>query len=138
MANNILTAVVAPVKVGDRITIEGLRLEDGRYAIAVQQIAELFQFLPSEVQIKLERLLGMKSSLYTFKVKTNRERVKGVRSRSSELACDLTILRKIIRKLDKKGNSVAEFLGDILTEVAIEQFWADAFKDELTASDRKR
>lgn len=42
IADNILTAVVAQVLFG-AIEIEGLKIEDGRYAVAVQQVAALFQ-----------------------------------------------------------------------------------------------
>lgn len=135
--SDVLNAIVAQINLGDKISFEGLKLVNGQYAIAIQQIASLFQLLPNQVQKTLERILGKKLSLCQIKVKTNREQVEGKKVRSAESALDLETFRKVIRGLDKKNNPLAVIMVDILTGVALEQFFADAFEDNLTANDRQ-
>ena len=69
MANNILTAAVATVKLG-HLDFEGLLFEDGTYGIGVPQIAALFSYFSdsqSKASQKLKRLMGI--GFETHKVK---------------------------------------------------------------------
>jgi hypothetical protein len=132
--NTIINATVALVSIGDRIQIEGLKLEDGRYAIAQQQVASLFSVIPTSAPKWLKSLLGEGSQL--FRVKTDRPKQQGKQNRP-ESALLIDDFRILIRKLDKKGNAIAERLSDILMGVALEQFFADAFDDNLTKQDRQ-
>ena len=77
---NILTAQVATVKLGN-LEFEGLKLEDGGYGIALQQVASLFQVIPTSAPKWLETRLGKGCSL--FQCKTNRELTEGKRVRSA-------------------------------------------------------
>lgn len=135
MANEILTAMVSPVKIGDAITVEGLKLEDGRYAIAVQQVATVFQLRHDNVQRDVKALLGKDSSF--VKVKTNREKVESKRVRSSENAILLSDFLELILNLFDKGNSTAKLLTRALVGVSLEQLFADAFQDVLAPRDRQ-
>jgi type I site-specific restriction endonuclease len=115
---NILTATVTKVNIAG-IEFEGLLLENGEYAIALQQVAHIFQLLPKSIQKYVNDRLGNDSSFYQ-KVKTNREEVEGVRSRSAENALSLLQLEKLIRKLDREGNKTAQALSriDIIQKLA--------------------
>lgn len=83
MAKDILTAKVAIVRFG-AIEIEGLLFDDGRYGVAVQQAAALFQLSPDHGSRDVKRLLGKEFSF--VKVKANREQIEQIRVRSAENA----------------------------------------------------
>jgi hypothetical protein len=136
MTNNILTAEVAIINIGNKVSIEGLRLEDGRFAVAVRQVASLFQLLPNSTQKWLKSLLGKEYSY--FQVKTNREEVEGKRVRRPEQAISISDFRKVIRLMDKKGHPLAETIADALTELSLEQLFADGFKIDLTPLQRQQ
>ena len=67
MTNNSIKATSAKINLGFAV-IDGLMLPSGEYAIAVPQIANLFQYQPSHASQSLKRLLGEDFSPH--KVKT--------------------------------------------------------------------
>ena len=134
----ILSAKVAQVEFGNLATVEGLLLENGEYAIAVQQVAAMFSVASLTVHRLLKRLQGKDSSrITTYRVKTDRTNSSGRKVRTSEIAISISDFRKIVRGLDKKEHPLAVFLVDVLTDVALLQLFADGFSQELTASDRQ-
>lgn len=68
MATEILKATVTNVQIGN-MSVEGLKLETGEYAIAQQQVASLFQLRTKDVSKTIKLLLGKDASfglnLYT-------------------------------------------------------------------------
>jgi hypothetical protein len=124
MANNILTAKVAIVRFGS-IEIEGLLIEDGRYAVAQQQAAKLFQIIPTSAPKWLKSILGKDASL--FLVKTNREQIYGVRSRSSEKALSLKDFETLIVELSFEGDKTAQLMSRALIGLSLAQVFSDSF-----------
>lgn len=133
MKDCIIQANVAPVKVG-HLTFEGLMDEKERYYIAQQQIATIFQIIPTSAPKWLKSNLAKDCSL--FSVKTNREEVEGKRVRSTEKAIALNDFERLLRKLDKSGNSIAESICDDLIGLSLQQLFADAFKVKFEQEDR--
>jgi hypothetical protein len=130
MATNILTAVVAPVKIG-RLEVEGLLVESKEFAIAVPQIASLFPYFQdsqNQASQKLKRLMG--KDFKTHKVKTEF-------NRNVTLSILLLDLERVIRKLDKAGDRVAEQMVDDLIGLSLHQLWADAFNIQFEKQDRQ-
>ncbi len=128
-----MKAEVATIEIG-LYKFEGLKLENGQYAIAQQQIAQLFQIVPSSAPKWLKSLL--EGGFQLFQVKTNREKQAGKQNRP-ENALSLLDFKKLIRKLDKQGNVIAEQIAESMLEMALEQRFADAFLIALTAGDRQ-
>jgi hypothetical protein len=129
MATNILTAVVALVKIGC-LEIEGLRTDCGRFAVSVQQVARLFQVRPDNAQKHVKRVLGNDHRFVQILI-------KNARSRKPENCLWLSDFSRYHRHLDKKGNAIAELIGDALNGLGFEQLFADAFNINLTKSDRQ-
>lgn len=132
---NILSATVAQVQIGKGLAVEGLRLEDGRYAIAVPQVAALFPYFSQHSQDiqntgarDLKRLMG--KGFKTSKIKT-------VFNRNATLAIDLLDFERVLRRLDRLGDAVAQAMSDALIGTALHQFFADAFNVILTKEDRQ-
>ena len=104
-----LTATVAKVNIAS-IEFEGLLLENGEYAIALQQAAIIFSVIPTSAPKWLETRLGKDSQLFQ-KVKTDRPKQDGKQNRA-ENALSLLQFEKLIRKLDREGNKTAQALVD--------------------------
>jgi hypothetical protein len=134
MADNILTATVAQVPFGI-IEIEGLLLEDGSFAVAQQQVATLFQVIPTSAPKWLKTLLGKECRL--FRVKTNRGLTEGKRIRSSENALSINQFERVLRLLDRKGNKLAEEMIDSLLGLSLTQLFSDAFKVKFEQAERQ-
>jgi hypothetical protein len=132
MATNILTATVAPVKIGC-IEIEGLLLETHEFAIAQQQIATLFSVIPTSAPKWLKTRLG--EGFQLFQVKTNRN--DGIRQNRAESALALHDFEKLLRKLDREGNKIAQGLVDDLVGLALHQLWADSFNIKFEQEERQ-
>lgn len=133
MAKNIVTAKVAIVSIGS-IEIEGLMLEDGRFAVSQQQAARLFSVIPTSATKWLNSLL--EEGFQLFQVKTNRERQPGKQNRS-ENAISLKDFCRLTYKLVQRNNPVAVKLGEALFGLSLEQLFADAFDIELSRRDRQ-
>lgn len=132
MATDILTAKVASINIGRSITIEGLKLADGRYAIASQQLVQLFPdlLLKNNVHRSVKALLG---KYYLF-LKTTTNRSNQRRLETAMLTSDFS---ELLFELLLKGDATAITLSRALIGVSIDQFWADGFDDALTSDDRQ-
>ena len=131
----IITAIVSPVKFGT-IEIEGLMFSDGSYAIALQQVASLFQVIPTTAPKWLKAILGADASL--FSVTTNREQVEGRRVRSKESALTLIQFERVLRVMDRKGNLTAQSMTDALVGLSLTQLFSDSFGVKFEADDRQK
>jgi hypothetical protein len=126
---DVITAKVAQVPFGN-LTIEGLLLEDGKFAVALQQAATLFQIIPTSAPKWLRTNLGKDSSLY--QVKTNRPG----RIRKPETAISLLDFERLLRALDKANNPIAVNMSDALIGLSLTQLFSDAFEIEVTKEQR--
>jgi hypothetical protein len=132
MTNNILTAEVAIINIGSKVSIEGLKLEDGRFAVAMQQAARLFSVSPQGVQKSVKRALGTGLTLQQVKIKNNGRQNRLVN------AIFLDDFALYHRHLDREGNLVARIIGDALVNVSWSQLFADGFKIDLTPLQRQQ
>jgi hypothetical protein len=132
---DIISAKVAQVPFGN-LSVEGLLLEDGKFAISLQQVASLFQLLPNSIQKAMQDRLGNGCSFY--QIKTNREKVKGKRVRSKENAISLLDFERFLRALDKANNLIAVNMTDALVGLSLTQIFSDAFEIEITKEQRQQ
>jgi hypothetical protein len=132
VTNNILTAEVAIINIGSKVSIEGLRLEDGRFAVAVQQVARLFSVSPQSIKRSLERALGASIQFIRTKVKNSGRQNRDV---NAILLDDFALYH---RHLDREGNMIARVIGDALVNLSWNQLFADGFKIDLTSLQRQQ
>lgn len=130
MADNIIPSVVTQVPLG-LTEIEGLLLEDGRFAVAVQQAAILFSVRQDNVQRSLKALLGKD---FQF-VKTRAKRA--ARQNRPENALLLLDFERFARHLDRKGNQQARELIDQLVGLSLTQLFSDAFNIKFEKQERQ-
>lgn len=130
MATNILTAVVASVKVG-RLETEGLRTDCGRFAIAAQQIARLFSVSPTSVQKSVKRALGEDVQFPQIRAKNAGRQNRPVN------AIWLPDFSRYHRYLDRKGNKIAIAITDALNEAGWNDLFSDAFGVVVVPADRQ-
>jgi hypothetical protein len=134
MATDILTATVTAVPFGN-LEIEGLLLQTGEFAVAQQQVASLFQVIPTSAPKWLEYNLGKGYSL--FQIKTNREKIEGKRVRSTENALSLLDFEKLIVELTIKGNPIAANFTRQLVGLSLTQIFSDAFSIRFEKEERQ-
>jgi hypothetical protein len=126
-------ATVTTVKMGN-LEIEGLLLNDGSFAVAVPQITNLFPYFqqyqdPQKYGAQtLKRLMG--NDFKTHKVKTEF-------NRNITLAVNLLDFERVLRKLDKLSDSVAEILTDDLVGLSLTQLFSDSFGIKFEQEDRQ-
>ena len=130
--NTTLKATVTLVKIGV-LEIEGLLLDDGRFAIAQQQIASLFSVIPTSAPKWLKSLLG--NDFQLFSVKTNRNIES--RQNRSEKALLLTDLERLIFELALKGNETAISISRALIGLSLQQLFCDAFGIKFEQAERQ-
>lgn len=105
--NNTAKAVIAKVDFGFT-QIEGLMLPDGKYAIAVPQLAELFQFDTNQASRSLKSLLGKGFQFDTAKTELNPKKVN---------ILPIDKVSSVVYLLAKKGNPQADaFMQAMLQE----------------------
>lgn len=126
-----LTAKVAQVKIGT-IEIEGLMFSDGSFGVAVPQLAALFPYFKTDTNnasIYLKRLMG--KDFKTDKVKTEF-------NRNVTLSVDLIGFERVLRKLDKACDPVAESLSENLIGLSLHQLFCDGFGITFEKEDRQK
>lgn len=141
MEVEVLTAKVATVSIG-QLKFEGLLIQDGRYAVSSQQINNLFSISahPNHVTRSLKHLLGDDYAPTRLKVKNGTIENKNRKFSNSTITSSVFLddFRRVIRKLDKQGNFLAQDIVEMLLGVSLEQLFADAFDVPLTKSDRQQ
>lgn len=128
---SILKAKVATVKIG-LLEVEGLLFEDGTFGVAVPQIANLFPYFQdsqNQASQKLKRLMG--KDFKTNKTKTGF-------NRNITLSISLLDFERVLRKLDKLFDSVAESIADDLIGLSLQQLFCDGFGIVFDAEDRQK
>ena len=137
MANNILNATVATVKLG-HLEFEGLMFEDGSYGIAVPQICSIFGFLIKNTSRDIKALLGnefgflkARTTAFLSTTKTNSG------NKASVNVLQLIDFEKLLRKLDRKGNKAAQEITDELIGLSLTQLFSDAFGKKFEKEERQ-
>lgn len=125
--SNIVKAEVRPVRLVS-IYIDGLLTEEGEYRVAVPQICELFSFLIHNASRDIKALLGKDFSFLQVKTPLNSKAVNTV---------SIDDFERILRKLDKAGNPVAEKLAEDLIGLSIRQCFADDFNENFEKEARQ-
>lgn len=126
-------ATVAQVAIGN-ITIEGLMLPNGDYAVAVPQIFDLFGkgagfgTTRNQASRDLKRLMG--KGFNTTKISTELGKAK-------VLIVDLKQFELIVAKLDRAGNKLAQDFRDSLVGLSLQQLFCDAFGQKFESQDRQ-
>ncbi len=120
MAKDILTAKVAIVRFG-AIEIEGLLFDDGRYGVAVPQIANVFPYFQdsqNQASKLLKRLMG--NGFKTTKTRT-------IFNRNTTLSIELMEFEAVLLELGFKGDPVAKAISRSLIGLGLTQIFSDAF-----------
>ena len=134
MANNILTAKIATVKIG-LLEIEGLLFSDGTFGVAIPQLAEI-NLIPKKLsQKQLKALLctsfqiqNVELTLFKAKTKLHPKAVN---------CTDLDGLLLIIKAGARQGNQTALIMTDSLIGVMLHQLFCDSFGIVFDAEDRQ-
>jgi hypothetical protein len=117
MSNNIVKAIVAPVDIGHQI-VDGLMLPNGDFAIAVSQVAELFQFDLNQASRRIKSLLGKDFQFDTVKSELNPKAVN---------ILSLTEFETVALELALRGNEKAIAFQRDMIGLALIQLFSDAF-----------
>jgi len=128
MKNSIIRAIIAPVNIG-YLSFEGLRSDLEEFGIAVPQVAALDLVPPNRSFKQLESLLGIVfQSHQKWKTPLNPKAVN---------VLTLVDFERLLRKLDKAGNPVAESICDNLIGLSLHQLFSDAFKVKFEEEERQ-
>lgn len=122
-------AKVAPVKIGE-YEIQGIMDHEGRFFVALPQIADALETSRNTVSRDLKRLLGKASETSIHKLPTefNQRPVNAV---------SLDSFGDVIRKFAYAGNIKAQSMVDALSQATLHQVFCDAFGIEFTRQDRQ-
>ena len=127
MANNILTATVATVKLG-HLEFEGLMFEDGTYGIAVPQIRSIFSFAKDHASRDIKALLGKDFQFPKVRTTLNSKAVN---------VLQLIDFEKLLFELTIKGNPIAVGISSDLIGLSLTQLFSDAFGKKFEKDERQ-
>lgn len=127
---SILSAKVSQVPIGHS-QIEGLLGSDGRFYIAVPQIAEQIQFPIKHAARDIKAMLGNDSLFPIVKVKTSLN-PKAVN------AIPIECFEKVLVELTVKGNVQATVMLRALAGLSLHQLFCDAFDITFEKEDRQQ
>ncbi len=127
MHMSIVTAKVTHVKFGT-FSIEGLLSEDGKFYIAIPQIAELFQLLERNTKRDIKTLLGERFSVLKLQTPLNSNAVNAI---------PLNLFDALLLKLAVKGNIKALEMADALIGLSLHQIFCDAFNVKFDLEERQ-
>lgn len=128
MTTTTVKAIVAPVNIG-RIVIDGLMLPNGDFAIAVPQVADLFQFDTNQASRTLKPLLGKGFQFDTAKSELHPKSVN---------ILSLTEFEIVTLELALRGNEKAIAFQRDLVGLALIQLFNDAFDIKYEKIDRQK
>jgi hypothetical protein len=126
MTNNSIKATSAKINLGFAV-IDGLMLPSGEYAIAVPQIADLFQYNPNLASRDLKRLLGEGFSPSKISTDLGKQLINVV---------SIATFKKIILTLSKQGHPVASSFIDAILEEGLERRFDLAFNQLVDEAER--
>jgi len=109
--------------------VEGLMLPDGSFGVAFAQAAEINLVPPNRSLKQLNALLGTDFQSHQTKSELNPKAVNYLTLNEFEL---------LIRKLDRKGNKVAQDLTDNLVGLSLVQLFSDAFGVKFEKAERQQ
>ncbi len=128
--SNTIYADVADVNIGN-LSIEGLKLETGQYAIAVPQVCRLFPVPPKNSTRTLQRILNKSSREYSFL------RAKTELNSKAVNVLDLDDFLVVLKHFYKLGNQMAIDLAFDLIALSLHQLFADRFNDKFEREERQ-
>jgi hypothetical protein len=112
-------AVVAKVSIGSQYTIDGLRLDDGTFAVSVSQFAALISIRQDDAQRDFKTALGEGFQFDTCTSDLNSQKVN---------VLSLSQFEILLTKYDREGNIYAKALRDALIGMALPELFCDSFR----------
>lgn len=119
-----ISATITKIQLG-LLELDGLMFEDGSFGVGVPQIANIFPYFQdsqSQASQKLKRLMGKDFKTHKCKYPGQKRYV---------LFISLLDFEKVLRKLDKAGDKVAETLSEALIGVSLHQTFSRAFGQQF-------
>jgi len=126
--NTIKNAVVAKIDLGFAV-IDGLMLPDGSHAVAVPQLAEVFDTSKNTFSRDLKRLLGEEFRPSSTATELGNQKINVV---------SLAEVTRIIRALEKKGNPIASTFTDAILQEGLERRFDIAFNVRVSEDERNK
>jgi hypothetical protein len=127
MTNTTIKAVVAKVQIG-HLTIDGLMMPDGSFAIAAPQVANLFQFAKDHASRDMKALLGKDFQFAKTKSELHPKAVNILTLPQFEI---------VTLELALRGNQSAISLQRSLVGLGLYQLFCDAFGIKFEEIDRQ-
>jgi hypothetical protein len=121
-------AQVAEVFIG-LISIKGLMLEDGSFAVGVPQICEQFNIPQKNAVRDFKSLLGESFTFLKVKIENSRVTMNTI---------SLLDYERLVAKLDRKGNFFAQQFRDDLVGLSLQQLFCDAFGQKFDLEERQQ
>ncbi len=120
-----MKAQVAAIDLGFT-KFDGLMMPNGEYAIAVPQMADLFETSRSIASRDFKRLLGNRFETSKVSTEFNQAPINVV---------SIPVFRLLVRELDKQGNRVASALVDAFFEESVERRFDTAFGKKVAEAE---
>ena len=127
MATKHSRAKVAPVQIGI-YTIQGLMDHEGRFFVAVPQIASVFSVPQKNATRDLKALMGEGFQFLKVASELNPKAVNAI---------PLDDFGSVIRKFAYAGDAKAQSMVDALSQATLHQVFCDAFGQKFEAEDRQ-
>jgi hypothetical protein len=121
-------AEIATVKIG-HLEFEGLMLPDGTFGIAVPQICSVFQIDKNQASRTFKVILGEQFQFDKWRSTLHPKAVN---------VLSLIDFERLLRKLDRNGNLLAQQLVDLLLGLSLQQLFSDAFCLQFEKEERQQ
>jgi len=126
-------AIVATIELGFA-KVEGLMMPDGAYAIAVPQLADIFQYRRNYASQTFKRILGDDFSPHKISTELGKQKINVI---------NLPEAVRLIKALAINGNPIADEFLDAILEEGLDRRFARAFnlrvdEEEYDARIRRR
>ena len=121
-------AKIATVRIG-HLEFEGLMLHDGTFGIAVPQICSVFQIDKNQASRTFKAILGEQFQFDKWRSTLHPKAVN---------VLSLIDFERLLRKLDRCGNLLAQELVDLLLGLSLQQIFSDAFCLQFEKEDRQQ
>lgn len=121
-------ATVAQIPFGQNLTIEGLLLDDGSFAVAVPQVCSIFQFPIKHASRDIKGILGAGFQFPKVRTTLHPKAVNCI---------TLVEFERLIVELSAKGNLTALELNRALIGLSLTQVFSDAFGIKFEKEDRQ-
>lgn len=128
MNNDTTKAIATTVDLGFA-KVDGLMLPNGKYAIAISQLATIFQFDKNQASRTIKALIGKDFQFDTAKSELNPKAVN---------ILYLDQISKLTYQLAKKGNAVADAFVQAILEEGLERRFDRAFGKQVEEDQRNQ